>query len=376
MRARSSIPRALVGRVAGGGTLLLLLLAATPARPDPPCGVTHIQLGDYPVLAWTPWSVEAQGVTHDERHWFVSNRTALFKIPASADLASDLERSPGTLRAPMPEALTARGFDHFGDLSWHEHAGTGLLCVAVDGGGSAALAFFRASDLLYLGAARLPAATRSVPFCAIDGWGYLVIGQRMDPVLGRFRVDWGRVAAGSQPFALEVLPGIRLLDERGRPIRIEHPQGAAFSQHGRLLHLTSGFWNDHACPPWRWAFWSGGCPSDPRHGGIHVFEVRSAIGGPCDSAYPCEAARVDKSTNPTLGAALPSSFTYPYRGTLRVAEEPEGITVWDLEAAGSPVVRGVRGQVHALLLDNELPSRSDRVSIHHYRIEEGCGPGR
>ena len=55
-------------------------------------------------------------------------------------------------------------------------------------------------------------------------------------------------------------------------------------------------------------------------------------------------------------------------------EEPEGITVWDLDSEGAPHVPGAGGQVHALMLDNELPSSSDLVSIRHYRARVSCPP--
>ena len=66
------------------------------------------------------------------------------------------------------------------------------------------------------------------------------------------------------------------------------------------------------------------------------------------------------------------SFVYAYRGTLLEAEEPEGITVWDLEESGAPLAPRVRGQIHALMLDNEALDRWDRVSIRHYRAEVRC----
>jgi len=46
--------------------------------------------------------------------------------------------------------------------------------------------------------------------------------------------------------------------------------------------------------------------------------------------------------------------------------------VWDLDADATPHAPGARGQIHALMLDNELPSSSDRVSIRHYRARVEC----
>jgi hypothetical protein len=349
--------------------VLVLVLAFAPTPADPPCVPRHVHLGDYPTGARTAWSDDVQGIAHDERHWFLSTRRALFKVPVSTPLAESLDGRAGVLRVDIPPALAARGFDHFGDISWYAHAGTGVVCVPVDGGGAAVLAFFRAADLAYLGSAPIPGAP-TAPFCAIDAGGHLLVGRRLDPMLPRFRVDFGAVVR-AQAFTLEVLPPLALLDEDSAPLRLDDLQGAAFSEDGRILYVISGFLDDHACPIWSPGFWTAGCPVDSR-GGIHVLEVGGSGGGPCRPEQACVARRIDRSVNAPPGAGAASPFTYAYRGTLLEAEEPEGITVWDLERPGAPVAPGVRGQVHAILLDNELPSRLDRVSIRHYRIERDC----
>jgi hypothetical protein len=348
------------------------LLAAAPASPE--CTTSHVHLGDHPALARVPWSNEAQGITHDEAHWFLTTRSRLFKVPAAVDLASDpngSSRSSGVLQASIPGELRSRGFDHFGDLSWTTQQGVGVLCAPLEGEGLVAeLAFFRASDLAYLGSAALPSSAHSAPFCAIDGGGHLVVGQARSPDLARYSVDWSDVTERRE-VVLARTTDIRLRDERGAPLAFEHLQGAAFSEDARRLYVIHGFFDDHACAPWERAFWTGSCSADPSLGGIHVFEL-----GACASGEPCEASRIERSTNPLAGGE-PSSFTYAYRATVWEAEEPEGITVWDLESPGAPLAPRVRGQVHALMLDNELVDGWDRVSIRHYRAEVRCSdPGQ
>jgi hypothetical protein len=362
-----------LSQVARAALLSLTLHTAAPGHTEPSsCRTSHVHLGEHPTLAQLPWSREVQGISHDARHWFLATASELFRVPASTDLAGDFDGNPAVRRAPIPEALVARGFDHFGDFSWYDSEGTGVLCVPVERNAPGAeLAFFRGSDLVFLGSARLPGSPRSAPFCAIDGVGHLVLGRRLTPTLARYRVDWSRVVAG-QAVALEPVAGILLRDETGAALALDDLQGAAFSEDGRLLYLLTGYLDDHTCGPWA-ELWNGGCSLDPSLGGIHVFEVRGDRGGPCDSGEACEARRIDKSTNTAGDTAAPFSFAYAYRGTLRDAEEPEGITVWDLEAPGAPLAPRVRGQVHALMLDNELLDRWDRVSLRHYRAEVRCG---
>ena len=45
-------------------------------------------------------------------------------------------------------------------------------------------------------------------------------------------------------------------------------------------------------------------------------------------------------------------------------EEPEGITLWNLDGRGAP---GVSGQLHVLMLDND--SNGDDIYVKHYAVE-------
>ena len=60
------------------------------------------------------------------------------------------------------------------------------------------------------------------------------------------------------------------------------------------------------------------------------------------------------------------AFRFHWNPSWEVAEEPEGMTFWDLDADRR--APRIRGQVHALLLDNDL--LTDDVYIKHYRISE------
>jgi hypothetical protein len=87
-------------------------------------------------------------------------------------------------------------------------------------------------------------------------------------------------------------------------------------------------------------------------------------------------SRVQRSTNGS------GHFNYEFHPTCSFpiynCEEPEGITIWDLDDGRAP---GIRGQLHVLLLRNEHFSDDD-VYLKHYtgtiyvdRTYNGVGNG-
>lgn len=358
-----------------GGILTVLLLAGTAGAQDT-CRTTHELIGEHPSLAHTIWSRDLQGISHDDENWYITNVDGLYRIPASVDLArvpDGLSDPTGWIHAPIPADLAKRGYNHFGDLSWYHHDGDGYLCVPIENGApEAVLAFFRASDLAYLHHAPLPGSREFAPLCAIDRDGHVVLPvERGVPTFRRYRVDWHGVTH-ARPGTLTPVGEIQLWLEDGSEFDERNFGGAAFSAGGRLLYVLTGYFDDHACPFWSARFWAGGCALDPDLGGIHVFDVRDPDGGVCRGSSRCDAVRIEKSHN--TQALTRGTFLYRYRGTMLRGEEPEGITVWDLDSDGAPQIPGVGGQVHALMLDNELPSSSDLVSLRHYRAQVECPP--
>jgi len=89
--------------------------------------------GDYPIMANPGWHEEAQGITHDENNWYITQTWALWKISVELDLAN-----PGVpnntsglymINIANVPALTDEGYNHFGDLTYYEYDGTGYLLV-------------------------------------------------------------------------------------------------------------------------------------------------------------------------------------------------------------------------------------------------------
>jgi hypothetical protein len=107
-------------------------------------------------------------------------------------------------------------------------------------------------------------------------------------------------------------------------------QGGDFSEDGSTLYLINGKAKQF----------------DSKDGGIWVFDVNSG-------------RRIMKS-------ATSGNFKYEFHPGARL-QEPEGITVWNLDRRQAPRVQG--GQVHAILLDKNV-SRTDGFWLKHYRVHK------
>jgi hypothetical protein len=331
--------------------VLLLVSAAAPAQAPTTCPTSHVYLGNYPKEKDTAWSEEAQGLANDSANWFVTQKDALWKFPASFDLSKTItgpDPAHGILRVPIQPTLgqvkvggVVVAYNHFGDLDYYN----GFLFVPVEGSRKIVnvtvrlppvVAVFRASDLSYVGRAELPRQR---------GAGWIAIGRPQpllytsnstmspnasDPKAGpifRYSVNFELLRAGR--VQLTFVDRFPLADEQGRPLALDVMQGGVFSSRG-CLYLVNGFDEDF----------------DAADGGISVVDTVTR-------------RRVAKSTS---GSGL---FNYEFHPGWSRYEEPEGIDLWDLDGA-QPRPPGVSGQLHVLMLDND--SGGDDIYIKHYRV--------
>ena len=131
------------------------------------------------------------------------------------------------------------------------------------------------------------------------------------------------------------LAKITLFDQNGAPLELSHTQGGVFSEDGRLFYMLAGIHDELY-----------------KNDGINVFDTRTW-------------RRFVKST---VADEAPGELHYHYHPGKDQSEEPEGITVWDLDDGRAP---GIRGQLHAGMLDNDwhpLWPDSDNVYLHHYGV--------
>lgn len=174
------------------------------------------------------------------------------------------------------------------------------------------------------------------------------------------------------------------------PLGLKTPQGADFSDDGRLLFILNGPLGDGKCRNRALVHVNSPIYKKlPREGcGIHVFEVSAdsdTENALCSSTDgDCTAVRVSQSRNGK------TAFNYEYNPETPDYEEPEGLDWFDMDSPGAPDIPGdaggactdpitgatlkpcpVSGQLHAILLNhtnNSIFFNDSAVYIKHYRI--------
>jgi hypothetical protein len=265
----------------------------------------------------------------------------LWKFPVGHDLnrtvtAADPAR--GILRVGVPSAMASLGYDHFGDIDWYRN----YVFVPVTGTDKttkkrlpAAIAVFHGSNLSFVG--YQTADTIDLGWCAFNpADGLLYTSGWIDPTdpdkhIRKYSVDW-LYLGWSNKFAMRKV-GTFPLHRDGKLATLKVAQGGVFPNNGRL-YMINGYYNEDQVTH--------------NEGGIHVFDVSDGQKG----------VWIGKSTNGS------GDFNYQYKPYLPWNEEPEGITYWDLNNGRAP---GIRGVLHAIMLDNDPWPDDDDFYFKHYQ---------
>lgn len=297
--------------------------------------------GAYPEDQETPYSGEGsnntQGITHDDNNWFISMTEELWKIPVQYDLGqvNTSDQYPGVIHLLLSDIspLAQAGYFHIGDLSYYKSYV--VAPIEANAPQPHAMVLFRASDLQYVGRAELP-GYKDLGWVAVDPDGYVYTTGDFTTSINKYAMNWTEIP-GKAP-SLTFIATVNLLDESGSPLLLGHTQGGVFSESGDLLYMLSGIFDQH----------------DPNEG-ITVFDThswrrvrQSDISDDCMGEGPFFCYHFDPICFPEV----------PY-----ICEEPEGLTLWDLDDGRAP---GISGQLHVVMLDNDGAPDDDDVTIYHY----------
>ncbi len=271
-------------------------------------------VNDYPSEASPGWSNNIQGVTHDYDHWYFTQADEyLWRIPVGRDLAEPIVAGElaGT---PIPAPLRLLGYDHFGDLDYHE----GYLYVPLEANEAEVpqpprVCVFEARSLAFVGSAVLT-GQHDAPWCAVHPeTGDLYSSPFEASSLQVYRRGLVGNSQG-QLTGVEVTPvgAFDLYARNGSPLHLARVQGGAFSRAGHLYLV-----------------------SDVDFRGVAAIDM-------------------------VCGRLV---FEYPKKD-LPAGAEMEGITVWDLDDNRAP---SVSGQVHVVWLDDAAVIADD-IFVSHFRV--------
>lgn len=343
----------LAGLLVAGHSLLFWVMSSSAAQEY--YEAYYWGIGEYPAGGSNGWSDGANGLTHDDDNWFIAQtptgsplksqgKPMLWKIPVTRNLNAAACTDPGVACQTFDDwpKLKGEGYNHLGDPDYFFFEGQGYVLVPLEGGSRPAIGFFRADNLHYVNHAYLTGKT-DAPWCATDRQGSVIISEfgNISPLF-KYTVTWKQVVGGIGPLELTDPARITLYNESGSEVGVHDIQGGVTSPSGQLLYVTAG-WPPHA--------------GDPSHG-IHVFDLTSGRRVQC-SANPNDSGG-RRTQCSSVAAGL---FTFEFDESFSVSEEPEGLTIWDLDdgRAGDKI----RGQLHVLLLDKDL-TNDDDVFLKHY----------
>ena len=326
------------------GILVASLLPAAIARAQSYEAYYLSNRQPYP-LGETIWSNDVQGVAHDDDHWYITATEVFWKIPVEQDLNTVSLASPGVVLKTFGHYPDLAGYDHFGDPDVYRYAGTDYLLLPIenhDGNMPGAIAILRCADLSYVAHFSLPnpppphaAQANDAGWVAVHSLGALVTSkQHVGPLPGLparglrfYYLDWGLLhTAGLVDVQFEA--EIPVFDEQGQPVHLTTMQGGEFAPGDNLIYLVSGFYDD-----------SDGLEERE---GIHVFDT----------------VTYHRVAHSTRGYGY---FDYYYDPGFSTYEEPEGLTIWDLDEGRAP---NINGQLHVLVSDNDLDGGD--VDFKHY----------
>jgi hypothetical protein len=274
-------------------------------------------LCDLPSDKQTGWSEELQGVSHNEDHWFITQKSRIWKIPVGIDLNGTIDGDDpdrGIITARIPSALSD-DYDHFGDLDYHN----GYIFVGLENSHrdfTARMACFNAANLEFIGSAILTEQGTHASWCAINPADGFLYSSAFDDVTALFAY---RFLVNNNNFMLTFDHMAPLVSEAEEPYQLSGIQGGVFSvgDTQTYLYLSSNADDTRGVQVFNWP------------DGRHVQEIF-----------------IDTELD-TFG------------------EEIEGLTYWDLSLNTAP---GIQGQLHVLELDNDLLTADDIKCFKHYKI--------
>ena len=307
-------------------------------------------LGNYPNKKSGSWTNKLQGIAHSGSDWLFTQNKALWKVPAHYDLrktkklSSNQKKWPGVLKVGMPAILKKKKYDHFGDLDCRR----GYIFIPVEGGDrTPVIAVFKYPTLQFIDYAEMPGKTRS-GWCAISNKGELFtshnIINKKNPI-AIYTIDWSLLRKGKLKLQFKKnYPLTGIPDAYGRDIST-YIQGGDFSDDGKYLFIVNGkMLNPIKVDKGKVKIKTKEKTSDK---GIWVFRNNN-----------------DRSGRFMMKSNQKKGFRYQFKPAS--AQEPEGLTYWDLDKNKHKNSRN-EGQLHVLLL-NKLIYKNHSVWIKHYRI--------
>ncbi|MBT8491024.1 MAG: hypothetical protein KJN62_08240, partial [Deltaproteobacteria bacterium] len=271
-------------------------------------------------------SEEIQGIAHSRTHWYISNKSKIYKTRKN-NIKSVVKRRHIN---EIKNKLTSGHYNHFGDMDFYN----GYLYVATTGKDNApsiVVVFDRNLNFIKYG---------KFPRDKQKGAGWLAINPLTEYLYSS--EPYRNLHIYSRNFSngsfLKPIGDIWLHFKYGAPSTKEWGkvwnQGGAFSPHGIFYYVL-----DHKAD------------ENCKYTGIHAFIIKK---------YASEITIRGKNNKKERVNFMNEKYDPDFGDGWKRKWEFEGITIWD---------RGTEGQIHTLQLHNEA-GNDDDVHLFHYKVNK------
>ena len=330
-------------------------------------------MGDHPNQGTPNWGDNGwapNGVGNDGTNWFFcavgrdiygitdNFDYNIFKIPKSIDIDHDLDGYSAVDKFNLQTSSADTTFKRYG------HAGDLDVCVCPLNGqkyvlvpltskfqphsGHPIIGFFKASNLQLVNYAYLDTDEQTnVGWCAVDPSSDLLYSSKNEAShLISYNIDWASILyQPNEHDGLQVEDDeIGLRTEWNTPLTLPNMQGGEFTENGRYLYLSSGI---ITCDNHHWNYQDG----------IHVIDAFTG-------------RRIQRSTNTQRAPYEHFCFDFTFHNVDASplgcwGEEPEGLTIWDLNGEGAP---HVQGSLHVIIDDHNFWTTNTTTMRHYDRF--------
>lgn len=276
-----------------------------------------------------------QGLAHDDNYWFYTKQDVLVKVPVTSDLGltNSWMGLPHVHVADLPGT-----YDHFGDPVCIMYRSREYVLVPLDRNEEdrEGIAVYDGDDVTnYLGFAFLNGDWHASHCAWVSAHPVLVVTNGTTNALlyssthsdvTNFTVHLLDMEALYNQTNVIITPlrQVPLYYEDGSPYTMAtdsgYMQGGEFTPSGDILYVVA------------------------ISSGLVAFDARD----------PLSLRRIRRASR----EAMPFKYAYEPGAYL---DEPEGLTVWDLDDGRAP---NIRGQLHVILINEEVGA--DYLSIHHF----------
>jgi len=296
------------------------------------------------------WFHELNGITNDSSYWyFCRNITDVEFVLYKENYSTNLDES---FTPDDSWQDTINDCWHCGDIDYYDRGDFGIIVVPLENcsGGLATFAFFKAGNLTPLAFFEDEGQylNGGAPWVAVrEGKIYSSRGGENVTGVVEYTVNWNLIPSNpDQPVELDYdefvidehvhyITNVYYSSERWQDNRLHHMQGGDFSNDGSLFYSLTGLCTENC----------GEC--SPREIKVFLYDADD------DWSF------IKRSSS----TAMP--FRYQTQPCDTNYEEPEGITYYDVNTIAGYSQNMLRGEVMAILLNNDWVNY-DNIYLKHY----------